>query len=52
MIKIKVLLIEYCLMEYTGTKGDFDVKIPIRSFELSFSESAPPQCTDSSYVKS
>lgn len=42
-VKIKVLLIEYCLMEYTVAKGDFEVRISVRSLELSFSESCPPK---------
>lgn len=40
-IKIKVLLIEYYLLEYTAAKGDFDLTIPVRSLELSFSEPPP-----------
>ena len=49
-IKIKILLIEYCLMKYTVAKGDyFYIMIPVRSLELSFSRSSPlppSKCTD------
>lgn len=38
-IKNKVLLIEYYLMEYTIAKGDFNVRISVKSLELSFFES-------------
>ena len=54
-IKMKELLIEYCLMKYTVAKDYFYVMIQVRSLELSFSKSTPlppSKYPDYSYVNS